>query len=150
VKKITEDFESRWHFNTCIAAIMELVNDLYAYEADLSGPVIAEALEKLTLLMAPFAPYLSQELWEELGRPGPVFKQSWPSYDPDLARDEDAEVVIQVNGKLRSRMSVPFGTSREELETRARSDPKVHSFLDGKQVVKVVTVPDKLVNFVVR
>jgi leucyl-tRNA synthetase len=150
VKKITEDFESRWHFNTCIAAIMELVNDLYSLEAGLSGPVIGEALEKLTLLMAPFAPYLSQELWEELGHDGPVFKQAWPAYDPDLARDEEAEIVIQVNGKLRGRMSVPFGTSREELERRARSDPKVHSFLDGKQVVKVVTVPDKLVNFVVK
>ena len=150
VKKITEDFESRWHFNTCIAAIMELVNELYAHEASLTGPVIAEALEKLTLLMSPFAPYLAQELWEELGHDGPVFKQPWPSYDPDLARDEEAEVVIQVNGKLRSRMSTPFGTPREEMETRARSDPKVHSFLDGKQVVKVVVVPDKLINFVVK
>ena len=150
VKKITDDFESRWHFNTCIAAIMEYVNELHAHEAGLTGPVIAESLEKLTLLMAPFAPYLSQELWEELGHDGPVFKQSWPSYDSDLARDEEAEIVVQVNGKLRSRIGVPFGTSREDLETRARSDTKVQPYLEGKQVVKVIAVPDKLVNFVVK
>jgi len=150
LKKITDDFESRWHFNTCIAAVMELVNVLHANEAGLSGPVIGEALEKLTLLLAPFAPYLAAELWEELGRSGPVFKQPWPPYDPELAREEEAEVVIQVNGKLRSRIFVPFGTSREELETRARADAKVLPFLDGKQVVKVIVVPDKLVNIVVK
>ena len=150
IKKITDDFESRWHFNTCIAAIMELVNVLHAHEAELSGPVIAESLEKLTLLLAPFAPYLTAEMWEELGRPGPVFKQPWPVYDAELARDEQAEIVIQVNGKLRGRLFVAFKTPREELEALARADSKVQSFLDGKQIVKVIVVPDKLVNFVVK
>ena len=150
IKRITEDFESRWHFNTSIAALMELVNELYASEDQISPPVMAEVLEKLTLLLEPFAPYLAEELWEELGRSGPVFKQPWPSYDPALAREEEAEVVIQVNGKLRGRIYVAFGTSREDLEKKAMQDSKIRSLLDGKQVVKVVVVPDKLVNIVVK
>ncbi len=150
VKKITDDFESRWHFNTCIAAIMELVNDLYANEAGLSGPVIAEATETLTLLMAPFAPYLAEEMWEELGRRGPVFKQPWPTYDPELAREEQADIVVQVNGKLRSRIQAAFATPTAELEKLALADPKVKPFVDGKHIVKVIAVPDKLVNIVVK
>jgi leucyl-tRNA synthetase len=150
ILKLTEDFETRWHFNTCIAGIMELVNELYAHEADLTPAVLAEVHEKLTLMLAPFAPYLAEEMWEQQGRSGPVFRQTWPAYDEELAREEGAEVVLQVNGKVRSRMLVPFGTSREELERLAKSDEKMQPFIDGKQVVKVVVVPDKLVNVVVK
>jgi leucyl-tRNA synthetase len=150
IRKITEDFESRWHFNTSIAGIMELVNDLYAEEARLASAVIAEVLEKLTLLLGPFAPYLAQEIWEELGRDGPVFRQPWPVYDPDLAKEEEAEIPVQVNGKLRSRVFVPFGTPEDVLKARALEDAKIRAFLDGKQVVKVIVVPDKLVNVVAR
>ncbi len=146
IRKVTEDFESRWHFNTSIAAIMELVNELYAAEADLTPGVVAEAVEKLILLLGPFAPYVAEEMWESIGRTGPVFKQPWPAFDEELAREEGAEVVIQVNGKLRSRMFVPFGTAREELESRALADEKVKPYLAGKQVVKVIIVPDRLVN----
>ena len=150
LKKVSDDFESRWHFNTSIAAIMELVNVLYASEANLSGSVIAEVMEKLVLMIEPFAPYLAEELWEELGRTGPVFKQPWPAYDPELARDAEAEIVIQVNGKVRGRILVAFGTPNEALEKTALSDPKVQTFLNGKQIVKIVVVPDKLVNIVVK
>ncbi|MEX2263496.1 MAG: leucine--tRNA ligase [Bryobacteraceae bacterium] len=150
LKKITEDFESRWHFNTSIAAIMELVNELYALENELSGDVMAEVLEKLALLLGPFAPYLSQEIWDELGKPGIVFQQSWPAYDPELAKEDEAEVVIQVNGKVRGHISVAFGTSREALEKQALSDVKVQSLLNGKQVAKVIVIPDKLINIVVK
>jgi leucyl-tRNA synthetase len=148
--KITEDFETRWHFNTCIASVMELVNLLYAEEGSVSAAALAEVHEKLALLLAPFAPYLAQEIWNELGREGPVFRQSWPAFDPELAKEDEAEVVVQVNGKLRARINAAFGTSKEELESRARTDEKVQAFLEGKQVVKVITVPDKLVNFVVK
>jgi len=150
LRKITEDFETRWHFNTCIASVMELVNVLYAEEENLSGAALAEVVEKLALVLAPFAPYLSQEIWEELGRQGPVFRQPWPAFDPELAKDDEAEIVVQVNGKLRGRFSAPFGTAAPELEARAKADEKVQPFLAGKQVVKIVTVPDKLVNIVVR
>jgi leucyl-tRNA synthetase len=150
VKKISEDFETRWHFNTCIASIMELVNVLYAEEARISAAAMPEILEKLALLLAPFAPYLSQEIWEELGKEGPVFRQAWPSFDPELAKEDGAEVVVQVNGKLRARVFAPFGASKAELEARALGDDKVKALLEGKQVVKTIVVPDKLVNFVVK
>ena len=150
VKKITEDFETRWHFNTCIASIMELVNLLYAEEANISALVMREVLENLALLLAPFSPYTAQEIWEELGHKGPLFRNSWPSFDPELARDDEAEIVVQVNGKLRSRITAPFGTAVQELEARAKADDKVKPFLEGKHVVKVITVPDKLVNIVVK
>ncbi len=150
VKKITEDFESRWHFNTSIAAIMELVNDLYTAEAELSGPALAEVLEKLVLLLGPFAPYLAQELWDELGRSGPVFRQEWPAYDAELAKEHEVQWVVQVNGKLRSHYMAPVGTPVDHVVNGTRSDPKVQAHLNGKQELKVITVPDKLVNFVVR
>ena len=150
LKLITDDFEGRWHFNTSIAALMGLMNVLTDVEKDLSKPVMAEVLEKLTLMLEPFAPYLAEELWEEQGRPGPVFQHAWPQYDPELAREEEAEVVIQVNGKLRGRVNVAFGTPQDALQKLALADSHVQSFLDGKQVVKVIVVPDKLVNIVVR
>jgi leucyl-tRNA synthetase len=148
--KVTSDFDSRWHFNTSIAAVMELVNELYANEADLTGPVIRDVAEKLTLLLAPFAPYMTQELWEQMGREGLVFKQAWPEADAELAKEEGAEVVLQVNGKVRGRMTVAFGTPKDKLESLALADEKLRPFLDGKPVVKVVVVPDKLVNVVVK
>ncbi len=150
LKLITDDFEGRWHFNTSIAALMGLMNVLTELEKDLSAPVIAEILEKLTLMLEPFAPYLAEELWEEQGRTAPVFRHAWPEYDPELAREEEAEVVIQVNGKLRGRVNVAFGTPRETLEKLVLADTKVQPLLDGKQVVKVIVVPDKLVNIVVK
>ena len=150
IKKITEDFESRWHFNTSVAALMELMNELEDHEKQTSPAVMAEVLEKITLLLEPFAPYLAEELWEEQERKGPVFHQSWPAYDPELAREEEAEIVIQVNGKVRGRMNVAFGTPREALEKHALDDAKVRSLLDGKQVVRVIVVPDKLVNIVIK
>jgi len=111
---------------------------------------MAEAIEKMTLMLEPFAPYMAEELWEEQCRTGPVFAQPWPAYDPELAKEEEAEVVIQVNGKLRGRIFVPFGTPGETLEKLALADPKVKAALDGKQVVKFIVVPDKLVNIVVK
>jgi leucyl-tRNA synthetase len=150
LRKITEDFETRWHFNTCIASIMELVNVLYAEEGKLSAGVVSEVAETLALMLAPFAPYLSQEIWAETGHEGPIFHQRWPAFDPELAKEDLAEIVIQVNGKLRGRIYAPFGTTREQLTALALADDKVKPLLEGKQVVKTIPVPDKLVNFVVR
>jgi leucyl-tRNA synthetase len=150
LQRITDDFESRWHFNTSIAALMELMNTLIEYEKQISLRVMAEVLEKLTLMLEPFAPYLAEEIWEEQGKAGPVFQHAWPAYDPALARDEEAEIVIQINGKVRGRVYVAFGTPRETLEKQAMSDAKIQPLLDGKQVVKVIVVPDKLVNIVVK
>ncbi|MBC7927482.1 MAG: leucine--tRNA ligase [Bryobacteraceae bacterium] len=150
LRKVTADFESRWHFNTSIASVMELVNELYAHELALTPPVIAEVLEKLVLLLGPFAPFLAEEMWEQMGRKGPVFRQNWPESDEELAREEGAEVVLQVNGKVRSRLLVPLGTPSQQLEEMALADQKLQPFIQGKQIVKIIVVPDKLVNIVVK
>ena len=150
IRKITEDFETRWHFNTSIASIMELVNVLYAEEENFSAAIVPQILEKLALLLAPFAPYLAQEIWDELGNQGPVFREPWPEFDAELAKAEEAEIVIQVNGKLRGRIYASFGTGKEELESRALADEKVLPFLEGRKVMKLITVPDRLVNIVVK
>ena len=150
VRKITNDFDSRWHFNTSIASLMELVNELYGLEAGLSGIVAAQVCEKLVLMLAPFAPFTAQELWSDLGKQGEVFLQPWPDYDPELAQEELLEMPLQVNGKLRGHLRVAFGTAKEELEKLALANEKVKVFTDGKQIVKIIVVSDKLINIVVR
>ncbi len=150
IRKITNDFDSRWHFNTSIASVMELVNELYHVEDKLSGVATRQICEKLTLLLGPFAPYTAQDLWDALGYGGPVFREEWPSYDPELAKEDLAEIPVQVNGKLRAHLHVPFGVPKEELEKLALAHEKVQPFTKGKKVVKVVVIPDKLVNIVVK
>ncbi|MDA1313223.1 MAG: leucine--tRNA ligase [Acidobacteria bacterium] len=148
IHKITDDFDSRWHFNTSLAALMELTNDLYAQEANLSAGVLRDIVTKTVLLMGPFAPHLADELWRELGNDGFVLKQGWPEVDAALAHDDQIEIPVQVNGKLRSRLSVARGTAREEVERLAKEDSKVGPHLAGKTIRKVVVVPDKMVNIV--
>jgi len=150
IRKVTEDFNNRWHFNTSIAALMELLNTLHDEEAGLSRAALDRILPAAVLLIGPFAPYVAEELWEQLGRTGPVFRQAWPAFDEALAQEDAADVVLQVNGKVRGRLAVAFGTPPSEIEKLALADPKAQPFLDGKQVVKIVVVPDKLVNIVVR
>ncbi len=150
LERITEDFDTRWHFNTSIAAIMELVNDLYAEEARVSQATLASVIRTLTLMMAPFAPYLAQELWEEQGHAGPVFKETWPPFDAELAKETEVEIPVQINGKLRSRIHVPAGTGAAELGQLAQADEKVKALMEGKTIVKVIAVPEKLVNLVVK
>jgi leucyl-tRNA synthetase len=148
--KITHDFDTRWHFNTSIAALMELLNDLYASEANLSCAVRREACENLTLMLAPFVPYMAQDLWEALGNNGPVFRANWPAFNPELAKEDLAEIPVQVNGKLRAHIHAPFGTSQAELQRLALANERIKPFVEGKQIVKVVVVPDRLVNIVVK
>ncbi|GGG97937.1 leucine--tRNA ligase [Silvibacterium dinghuense] len=155
IRKITEDFAGRWHFNTCIAAIMELVNALYAAEpaiaaGEVSDAVLRDALEKLVLLLAPFAPYLACELWEQLGESGAILRVSWPKYDEALAREDEAEIPVQINGKLRSVIRVAAGASQETLRDVALADEKVQASLAGRTVAKVIIVPNKMVNLVVK
>ena len=150
VRKITNDFDSRWHFNTSIASLMELVNEMYGLESGLSGTVATQVCEKLVLMLAPFAPFTAQELWSDLGKEGEVFLQSWPDYNPELAQEELLEMPLQVNGKLRGHLRVAFGTAKEELEKLALANEKVKVFTDGKQIVKIIVVSDKLINIVVR
>jgi len=153
--KITQDFEGRWHFNTCVAAIMELVNEIQAADAQLAAgevaaPVMRELLQTLVLLLAPFAPYLAAELWEELGGAGAVLRQPWPKSDPALAREDEIEIPVQVNGKLVSLIRVPAGSDSKTIEAAALAEEKVKSRTAGKNVAKVIVVPGRAVNLVVK
>ena len=149
IRKVTNDFETRWHFNTSLAAIMELTNELYARESELSAAVLQEILTNLILLLGPFAPYMAEDLWHELAKEGTLLHAAWPEFDPELAKEDHVEVVVQVNGKLRSRLEVARGTDRAELERLATMDAKITPYLEEKTVRKVIVVPDKLVNVVV-
>ncbi len=150
IGKITNDFDSRWHFNTSIASLMELVNELYALEAGLTDGAVREVCESLTLMLAPFAPYTSQDLWAELGHDEPVFRHAWQAFDAELAKDDLVEIPVQVNGKLRGHIKAAHGTAKEEIEKLAFANEKVKPFVEGKTVVKVVVVTDRLVNIVVK
>ncbi len=155
IRKISEDFGGRWHFNTCIAAIMELVNTATGAEAaiqngEVSDAVLRELLRNLVLLLAPFAPYLSFELWEQLGEQENLLRAPWPSFDEALAREDEIEIPVQVNGKLRSVIRVAAEATEDTLRDTVMADEKVAASIEGKQVVKVIVVPAKLVNLVVR
>ncbi len=157
IHRVTDDIE-RWHFNTAISAMMELVNALTEVDDDaLSGDreaglrtAYSEACEALCKLLAPFAPHLAEELWERLGMERSVHLQTWPEWDPDAAREEEVTVVVQVNGKLRDRLTVPAGTPREELEKMALACDRTRAHLEGKTIRQVVVVPDRLVNIVAK
>ncbi|MGC2446500.1 MAG: leucine--tRNA ligase [Candidatus Sulfotelmatobacter sp.] len=155
IKRVSDDFQGRWHFNTCISAIMELVNVLYGAEDPIcrgAVPVcfLAEVQRSLVLLLAPFAPYLAHELWEMLGEKGSLLKAAWPRYDAELAKEEEIEIPVQVNGKLRSRVTVPADASEEFVLDKAFADEKVKSAIAGKQIAKKIYVPGKMVNLVVK
>ena len=155
IAKITLDFEDRWHFNTCVAAIMELVNDLQAADAQLAAgevpaPVMRELLRSLVLLLAPFAPFLAAELWEELGGEGGVLRAPWPKSDPGLTKEDELEIPVQINGKLVTVVRVAAGADAKTIEAAALADKKVQSRTAGKTVAKIIVVPGRAVNLVVK
>ena len=155
IKKVTDDFQGRWHFNTCVAAIMEFVNALYGAEDEIAAgrfpaPLLADVQRKVVILLQPFAPYLASELWEILGEKDNLLRRPWPQYDPALAKEDEIEYPVQINGKLRSRVTVPADSPEELVRERAFAEEKVKAAVEGKQIVKVIVVPGKLVNIVVR
>ncbi|MHB8302407.1 MAG: leucine--tRNA ligase [Acidobacteriaceae bacterium] len=155
IGRLTDEFEGRWHFNTCIAGIMELVNDLSAEETailagELRGPVVYSITRNLVLMLEAFAPYLAAELWSQLGEGTPLLRTPWPVYDAELAAENTIHVPVQVNGKLRAVVTVPATSDPQDLQGKAMQEAKVQAALAGKEIVKVVLVPGKLVNFVVR
>jgi len=155
IKKVTDDVDERFHFNTAISAVMELVNVLYQVKRPEKGDarslsVIKDALETVVILLAPFVPHITEELWEKMGHRDPLVDAAWPAYDPAAASEEEITIVIQVNGKLRGRLVVPAGESDDKIKELALKDEKTGKFLEGKKPVKVVYVPKKLVNIVIR
>jgi leucyl-tRNA synthetase len=150
LRRITEDFDSRWHFNTSIAAMMEVVNELYAEEPRISAAAMRDILHIFSLMIAPFAPYLAQELWEEQSEVGPVFKQPWPAYNAELARETEIEIPVQINGKIRARIVVVPDLDQAALESAVMADAKVGAQLEGRTIIKIISVPGKLVNIVLK
>ncbi|HEY5030119.1 MAG TPA: class I tRNA ligase family protein, partial [Candidatus Angelobacter sp.] len=154
IKRISQDFQGRWHFNTSVAAIMEFVNQLYGAEDEISSGkfpagLLADVQRRLALLIAPFAPYLAAELWEVLGETESLLRYPWPAYDPALAKEDEVTYAVQVNGKLRSHIVFPADTTEDAVRERVLSDEKVRSAIEGKQVAKVIVVAGKLANVVV-
>ena len=150
IRKVTEDVEQRFRFNTAIAAIMELLNELQSFRAnEPSRPVLKEALDALVLLLSPFAPHLSEELWSRLGNESSLFDHAWPAYDPDVAAEDILTIVLQVNGKVRSRIDLPASIGEEEIRNRALENERIQHWIGEKEVRRVIVVPGKLVNVVV-
>jgi leucyl-tRNA synthetase len=155
IKRVSDDFQGRWHFNTCIAAIMELMNEIYGAEetraaGGIPASLIADVQRTIALLLAPMAPYLAHELWEMTGEKSNLLKAAWPKYDPALAAEDEIEIPVQVNGKLRGLVVVPAGATEDQIKQAALADQKVRAAIAGKQMVKIIAVPGKLVNIVVR
>ena len=154
IRKVTRDIEERLHLNTAIAAIMELVNELYKsidprpHRSD-SWKVIREAAETVVLLLSPFAPHIAEEMWQSLGNKKGLTVTPWPSYDREIAAEETVTLVVQVNGKVRSRISLAANQEDEEVRRLALGDERIQELIDGKDVRRVIVVPNRLVNVVV-
>jgi leucyl-tRNA synthetase len=169
IKRVTVDLDPRVHLNTAVSAMMELVNELYAFcssnrcvpiggdevekvgEVDRPGTiaVLKEAVEALVRMLSPFAPHMCEELWEALGHPGGIVAAGWPAYDEAVAKASQIVVPVQVNGKVRGRITVAADASEDELREAALADPQVKAHVDGKTVKKVVVAKGKLVSIVV-
>jgi leucyl-tRNA synthetase len=160
IARITNDFE-HLHLNTSVAALMELFNELSDFNVDPATAsatdlfAVREALESLALMLAPFSPHIAEEMWEGLGHSGGLLGKGlnvpkWPQADPELARKEQLEIPIQVNGKVRSRLLVSPDVTESDLREAALADEKVRGFIDGREVKNVIVVPRRLVNVVVR
>ena len=151
IKRVTDDAGTRFNFNTAISAIMELVNGLYQYRevAGYNKAVMAEAVDTLVLLLAPFIPHVTEELWQDLGHGESVHKQKWPVVDEAALVADEVTVIVQVNGKVRDKILMPVNLDKAETEKMVLAQPKIAEILAGKEVKKVVVVPNKLVNVVV-
>ena len=152
VKRVTEDISNRFNFNTAISAIMELVNELYRYKEleDVNMGLLRDATEKLVLMLSPFVPHIAEEMWEGLGFTESTYHQAWPKYDETQLVKDTVEIVVQLNGKVKAKLDVATGLSKEEFEKTCLDDENVKALLAGKEIVKVIAVPGKLLNVVVK
>ena len=159
VKKVTESIEDDFHFNTAIAAVMELLNDMTTYKQELidkndvsteSKKIWKEVLDKVILLIAPFAPHIADELWEIIGNKTFTFEEEWPTFEEELTKEHKMNLVVQINGKIRETIPAKIGLPKEEYEKLAFDSEKIKKAIEGKEIVKVIVVPNKLVNIVVK
>ncbi|HNY66337.1 MAG TPA: leucine--tRNA ligase [Deltaproteobacteria bacterium] len=152
IRKVTDDIDKRFRFNTAIAAMMELVNDLYRARETASTPeefaVIREAVLNLLVMLSPFVPHITQELWETLGNSDLLYKKAWPSFDAAWAEEQEATIAVQVNGKLRATITVAKDSQQAEVEAKAMEESNVRRFLEGAQIRKIIYVPNKIINII--
>ncbi|HEX2712570.1 MAG TPA: leucine--tRNA ligase [Candidatus Acidoferrales bacterium] len=152
LRRVTNDFEARWHFNTSVALVMELANELQKQEPleqDAGPAIVKEVFELMTLMLAPMAPHVAEELWEMLGHGDGLTRAAWPRYNADLAHEDQVEAVIQINGRVRGKILVEAGLSEAELTERALADARIAQLVARERIVKTIVVPNKLVNIVV-
>jgi leucyl-tRNA synthetase len=155
IKKVTEDVGERLNFNTAISAVMELTNEVYSYlndrkDEDTDYALIRSAAKTILLLLAPFAPFITDELWEMIGYENSIHEMSWPDYKESALEKEEITIVIQVNGKVREKISVDSDISEEEVKEKVLEEEKIQSYLEGNELIKTIYVPGKLVNLVVK
>lgn len=151
IKKVSDDIGERFNFNTAISTIMELVNEMYRYKEGAINPgLYGAAIKDLIIMLAPFVPHVTEEMWEHLGYEGSVHDQSWPEYDEKALVKDTVEIVVQVNGKIKEKLDIAGGLSKEEMEKTVMENEKVKGLIEGKNVVKVIAVPGKLINIVVK
>ena len=152
IKRVTDDLSLRFNFNTAISATMEMVNGLYDYidKKNAKTAVLYEGLENLLLLLAPFVPHITEELWHDLGNTCSIHQEAWPQYEKEALVQDQVEIVVQVNGKIREHLQIKNGLSREELADEIKNHDNYGKWLNGKTPVKIVAIPNKLVNIVVK
>ena len=151
VKKVTEDVRDRFNFNTAISAVMELVNEMYRYkEGDVNDALLSTVIRKMLILLAPFVPHITEELWSELGYEGSVHEQSWPSFDEKALVKDEIEIVVQINGKNKEKIYIPAEITRDEMLEIAKENDIVKGLIQGKEVIKMIAVPGRLINIVVK
>ncbi|OGW58394.1 MAG: leucine--tRNA ligase, partial [Nitrospirae bacterium RBG_16_43_8] len=151
IKRVTNDIEREYHFNTAIAALMELVNDLSSFDpkAEDDWETLKFSIETLLLLLSLFSPHISEELWESMGSKKSILEQGWPSWDENIAKEEEIELVIQINGKVKAKITIPAGLSDDEVRKKAIDEPKIQEIIGKKALKKVFIVKGKLVNIVI-
>ncbi len=159
IKRVTDSIEDNYHFNTAIAGTMELINELYDYRANVLGTdketseskkIFGQAIKNTIIMLSPFAPHFSDELWEEIGGQGTLFNATWPAYKEELTIADEIVIAVQVNGKVRGSVAVELNATKEEIEKKAFEIENVGKHIEGKTVVKVIVVPKKIVNIVVK
>ena len=152
IKKVGEDAGGRFNFNTAIASIMELVNEMYRYKksAEMNLPLFNKAIETLLIVLNPFTPHLTEEMWSQLGHEDRLYSIQWPAYDEAALIKDEVEIIVQVNGKLKDKLLLPNNSSKEVIEEAARGLEKFKEATEGKNIVKVIVVPNRIINFVVK
>ncbi len=149
IRKVTGSIERDYHFNTAIASLMELINQIISFDPSDHADVLRFSVRQVVLLISPFAPHIAEELWKETGGEGSILKQDWPGWDAQIAKEDEIELVIQVNGKVRAKLKIPAGLDDESIKEKAFGDPKVQEYIKDRELKKVIVVKSRLVNIVV-